>query len=123
MELTPVCSGNVIGDDAGQLGRYAWHDGNSGDSAHPVGQKEPNAWGLYDIHGNVYEWVNDWYGENYYRSSPGTDPAGPSSGSNRVSRGGSWFRSAGHCRSANRGSNTPDSRFGSLGFRLALSLE
>jgi formylglycine-generating enzyme required for sulfatase activity len=112
-----------FGDDAGQLGRYAWYDGNSGDSTHPVGQKEPNAWGLYDIYGNVREWVNDRYGENYYRSSHGTDPAGPSSGSSRVFRGGSRGSIARNCRSASRRNDTPDYRVDSLGFRLSLSLE
>ncbi|MDR1086575.1 MAG: formylglycine-generating enzyme family protein [Deltaproteobacteria bacterium] len=112
-----------FGEDAGQLGLYAWYDGNSGRSTQPVGQKEPNAWGLYDIHGNVYEWVNDWYEENYYRSSPGTNHAWPSSGFLRVLRGGSWNSSTRDCRSAYRSSGTPGSRGGDLGFRLALSLE
>lgn len=110
-----------FGDDASQLGRYAWYDKNSGETTHPVGQKEPNAWGLYDMHGNVWEWVQDWYGENYYRNSPSTDPRGPSSGSYRVDRGGSWGDDAAYCRAAYRSSLSPANRYGSLGVRLALS--
>lgn len=108
-----------FGDDAGELGRYAWYGDNSGERPHPVGKKEPNAWGLYDMHGNVYEWVRDWYGD--YRSSPAADPQGPSSGSYRVFRGGSCHDSAWYCRSAYRYYFTPDSRYYGFGFRLALS--
>jgi formylglycine-generating enzyme required for sulfatase activity len=113
-----------FGDDAGQLGRYAWY-GENYDSGftHPVGQKQPNAWGLYDMHGNVWEWVQDWYGERYYSNSPGTDPKGPSSGSNRVIRGGSWNLNAEYCRSAYRDYIAPDYRYYIMGFRMALSPE
>jgi formylglycine-generating enzyme required for sulfatase activity len=113
-----------FGDDAGSLGQYAWWYGNSGDKTHPVGQKQPNAWGLYDMHGNVWEWVQDWYGENYYSSSPSTDPKGPPSGSHRVLRGAGWSDYyAEYCRSAIRRSTTPVSRFSNNGFRVALSPE
>ncbi len=113
-----------FGDDAAALGQYAWCDGNPDfDSTHPVGQKQPNAWGLYDMHGNVSEWVQDWYGENYYRNSPGTDPKGPSSGPGRVHRGGSWYNSVVGCRSADRNYYKPDGEGSLLGFRLALSPE
>ena len=112
-----------FGDDAGELGAYAWYDGNSGDKTHPVGQKRPNAWGLYDIHGNVWEWVQDWYGEKYSRSDASTDPRGPSSGEFRVLRGGGWDNNAGYCRSAVRNFYTPVFHYEFYGFRLALSPE
>ncbi|MDR1921074.1 MAG: formylglycine-generating enzyme family protein [Candidatus Adiutrix sp.] len=105
-----------FGDDAEALGRYAWYGENSGGTTHPVGQKEPNAWGLYDMHGNVWEWVQDWYDD--YSGSPATDPLGASSGSSRVFRGGD---NAWSCRSAFRSGDTPDARYDYLGFRLAFS--
>jgi formylglycine-generating enzyme required for sulfatase activity len=113
-----------FGDDAGQLRQYAWYgeDYQSG-STHPVGQKPHNAWGLYDMHGNVCEWVQDWYGERYYSNSPSSDPKGPSSGSHRVLRGGGWYDLAIQCRSAYRDGFTPVHRDAGIGFRLVLSPE
>ncbi|MDL2330204.1 formylglycine-generating enzyme family protein [Desulfosarcina sp. OttesenSCG-928-A07] len=110
-----------FGDDADQFGQYAWYDGNSGDKTHPVGQKPPNRWGLHDMHGNVWEWCQDWYGKNYYSNSSSTDPKGPSSGEDRVIRGGSWDDLARNCRSAFRGIYSPENQHDSLGFRLAFS--
>ena len=79
-----------------------WYSGNSGNETHPVAQKRPNAWGLYDMHGNVWEWCSDWYGPN--PSGAVTDPAGGASGDDRVLRGGgSWYNLARFCRSAGRG--------------------
>ena len=96
----------------------AWFDGNSGNETHPVGQKQPNELGLYDMSGNVYEWCQDWYGS--YSSNTQTNPIGPESGSGRVYRGGSWYYSAGNCRSSHRNYGTPSNSDNNLGLRLAL---
>ena len=108
-----------FGDDAAQLGDYAWYHDNSGGQTHPVGQKQPNAWGLYDMHGNVWEWVQDWYGD--YTVAPVTDPIGPTSGAVRVIRGGSWGDAALYARSAVRFRFHPGDRFDNLGFRCLSS--
>ncbi|MEW6267496.1 MAG: SUMF1/EgtB/PvdO family nonheme iron enzyme [Thermodesulfobacteriota bacterium] len=105
-----------FGESQSELGQYAWYDGNSGGQTHPVGRKRPNAWGFYDMHGNVWEWCQDWYG--VYPSGAVTDPQGPSSGSDRVHRGGSWLSYAQYCRSAFRAGLVPGDRFNLLGFRL-----
>jgi formylglycine-generating enzyme required for sulfatase activity len=109
------------GDDEGRLSEYAWYSGNSGDKTHPVAQKQPNAWGLYDMHGNVYEWCQDWYDKNY-PSGNVTDPTGPSSGSLRVLCGGSWSSLAEFCRSAIRYGKFSVTRNLYLGFRLVREL-
>lgn len=95
-----------------------WYRENSSIRTHDVGQLNPNAWGLYDIHGNVGEWCSDWYGE--YPAGAANDPTGPSEGSFRVYRGGSWLLGAHLCRSASRGWSAPSFR-GDAGFRIALS--
>ena len=100
------------------LDEVAWYGENSDRKTHPVGQKKPNAWGLYDMHGNVYEWCNDLYAD--YPSRAVTDPTGPASGSNRVLRGGSWDNNAQYCRSAFRYGNDPSNRNSNVGFRVAL---
>ena len=106
------------GDYAGNLDAMAWYYTNSGNKTHPVGQKQPNAWGLYDMHGNVWEWCQDWYDSRYYSQSQAVDPQGPSAGSLRVPRGGGWNCGAVRCRSAFRSSNSPGARRAALGFRL-----
>jgi formylglycine-generating enzyme required for sulfatase activity len=108
-----------FGDDAARLDEYAWYDENSGNQTHPVGQKQPNAWGLYDMHGNVWEWVQDWYGDDYYHHSPAHDPQGPEQGERRMLRGGGWNVNAGVLRSAHRNALHPVIRFDLFGFRLA----
>ncbi len=109
-----------FGDDETRLGDYGWFDGNLASKTHAVGQKMPNAWGLYDMHGNVSEWCSDCYGA-YSDGESVTNPQGLSSGSNRVFRGGSWGLTARDCRSASRNWNSPSTRRNSLGFRLAMS--
>jgi len=85
--------------------KVAWMSENSGSKVHPVGTKEPNELGLYDMSGNLYEWCWDWYSDNYYKSSPKENPTGPSTGSRRVKRGGYWDNPANYCRVAHRGSH------------------
>ena len=106
----------TTGDRYGNLGAIAWYEDNSGDHTHPVGQKAPNAWGLHDMLGNVWEWVGDWYGD--YPGGEVTDPRGPASGSQRVNRGGGWYGIARYCRASDRDLNSPGHRGLRLGFRL-----
>ena len=101
------------------LDEVSWYNQNSENTTHPVGNKKPNEWGIYDMHGNVWEWCRDWY-DNYLLGSCVTDPVGPSTGSRRILRGGSWFSYARCCRSAFRSNNYPDGKVDILGFRLAI---
>jgi formylglycine-generating enzyme required for sulfatase activity len=109
-----------FGKDVTELSEYAWYKNNSGLKTNAVGQKKPNCWGLFDMHGNVWEWCSDWYGE--YPGSAVTNPTGSSNGLNRVIRGDSWLIEAMYCRSADRFKDNPSTRVSDLGFRLALSV-
>jgi len=115
-----ACRAGTEGPFAGDLDAMAWYGANSGGTTHPVGTKAPNAWGLYDVEGNVFEWCRDWYADKL----PGgevTNPLGLPSGSLRVFRGGSWRDGAAGCRSAFRFGVVPGVRGLNVGFRLALS--
>ena len=112
-----------FGDNAKELGEYTWYIDNSKNTTHPVGQKKPNQWGLYDMHGNLGEWVEDDWHDGYNRA-PNDERAWIDlpRGSFRVIRGGSWIRNVLFCRSAFRDSISPDSRYYDVGFRLSRSI-
>ena len=119
-----ACRAGTTGDygGTGRLDEMGWYDENAGDTTRPVAQKKPNAWGFYDMHGNVSEWCQDWYDSDYYARSPSDDPSGPPAGTGRVLRGGSWSYSAIKARSAYRNNVDPSYRNPYHGFRLARTL-
>jgi formylglycine-generating enzyme required for sulfatase activity len=107
------------GDDEATLQEYAWFNANPGGKTHRVGELLASGFGLYDMHGNVWEWCADYWATGYYAESPSNDPSGPSAGSGRVLRGGYWGYHARHCRSAYRHGYSPRYRHLHLGLRLA----
>jgi formylglycine-generating enzyme required for sulfatase activity len=109
-----------FGDDISPLGKYAWYVDNSELTTHPVGELKLNAWGLYDMHGNVWKWCQNWYGP--YDLQVASDPTGPASGEHRVLRGGAFFSLPGGVRAAARVDNQPDLRYHDYGFRLARTI-
>ena len=111
------------GAHAACLDGIAWYSDNAGSTTHPVAAKEPNAWGLYDVHGNVQEWVWDWRNGNFYNDAAASDdPVGPAAGANRVGRGGGWGNVATGLRAADRNGFPPTSRLPYLGFRPVRSV-
>jgi len=106
------------GDEESALEIAGWYEENSGGATYPSGQKEPNAWGLYDMSGNVWEWCHDWCEAGYYSESPASNPRGPETGITSIRRGGSWFTNELSCRSSNRGNAPPDCKSPTIGFRV-----
>ena len=111
-----------FGDNVAMLDRYAWWSANSGGSTQAVAQLLPNAFGLFDMHGSLWEWCADWYDASYYSTSPTNDPLGPASGEFRILRGGFRADDPARLRAAYRYGHHPDRRNSAYGFRVAMTL-
>ncbi len=112
-----------FGDNENELSNYAWYNSNSNNQTHPVAQKKPNGFGIYDMAGNVWEWCQDWYEENYYANSESIDPVGPNTGSHRIIRGGGWGSGASFCGASSRSRDIPSRQRHNLGFRVVFCLK
>ncbi|MBI5210144.1 MAG: formylglycine-generating enzyme family protein [Elusimicrobia bacterium] len=111
-----------FGDGESGLGEHGWYKANAGGAAHPVGRKKANQYGLYDMHGNVVEWVADWHERDYYRTSPAKNPQGPGKGLDRVWRGGCWQFEGHDCRAGSRNCTPPGNWYAFGGFRCAATV-
>jgi len=109
-----------FGDSDALMDNYAWSGHNSGQTTHAVGEKQPNVWGLYDMHGNVAEWCADWYAKHTYSRGKVTDPTGPSTGNSRIMRGGAWGDDSGYLRCTYRNCNGPDGANEGIGLRCVM---